>query len=130
MELLENIRAEIGDFAGYDTESNRPIADEQVRAFVGERLAALPPVEVDTLPPEERAVYDRVLLRAEFMNQLAFRAFEDRPQPERIASLLEADRELIAAAKDLTGVEGAKLDEILQRLERAFDRRDAAMNGA
>jgi hypothetical protein len=130
VEALENIRSRIGDFAGYDTETSRRIADEQVRAFVGERLAALPAVEIDALPAGERAVYDRVLLRAEFMNQIAFRAFEERPVNKRIAALLQADDELIAAANELARAEGDVLDGILQRLERAFDRRDAAMTGA
>jgi hypothetical protein len=71
---LENIRARIGDFAGYDDDDRRRLADEQIRAYVGERLAALPAVDVDTLPAQERARYDRVLLRAEFLNQQAFRS--------------------------------------------------------
>jgi hypothetical protein len=127
---LENIRARIGDFAGYEDDDRRRVADEQIRAYVGERLARLPAVDVDTLPAEERSRYDRVLLRAEFLNQHAFRTFEDDATPERIAALLAADEQLIQAAKELEQVQGPVLDGILERLEQAFDRRDAAMNGA
>lgn len=130
MGALDTIRARIGDFAGYDDDDRRRLADEQIRAYVGERLAALPAVDVDTLPAEERARYDRVLLRAEFLNQHAFRSFEDDATPERIAALLAADEQLVEAAKELEQVQGPVLDGVLERLEQAFDRRDAAMNGA
>lgn len=127
---LENIRARIGNFAGYDDVDRRRVADEQIRAYVGERLAALPAADIDSLSAEERGRYDRVLLRAEFLNQLAFHTFENRPTPERVAALLDADDELIQAAKDLERAGQEGLDGILERLERAFDRRDAALNGA
>jgi hypothetical protein len=127
---IENIRARIGDFAGYDTDAQRRTADEQIRAFVGERLAALPAAEIDSLPPEERERYDRVLLRAEFMNQIAFRALEEHPAEERINALLAADEELVSAANELARADGAVLDGLLERVERAFDRRDSAMTGA
>lgn len=130
MGALENIRARIGDFAGYENEASRRAADEQIRAYVGERLAALPALEIDSLPPDERTQYDRVLLRAEFLNQIAFRAFEERPEAGRIEALLQADDELLTAAKDLERAEGAHLDGALIAVERAFDKRDAAMTGA
>ena len=63
------------------------------------------------------SVDERLLTRCEFMNQKAFHFFDLDPSPERMANVLEADAALIDAAKagDLAA------------LERAFDRRDAAM---
>jgi hypothetical protein len=115
MENLETIRSAIGNFAGYESEDARRIADEQIRAFVGERLAALPADTLEALSATDRAAYDRILLRCEFINQGAFADFEHDPTPERIAALLAADAELITSIQDFP------------RLEAAFDKRDAVM---
>jgi hypothetical protein len=130
VEPLESIRAQIGDFAGYEDIEQRRVADEQIRAFVGERLAELPAAVVDALSPEERARYDRILLRSEFLNQPAFRVFEENPTPKRVAALLEADAQVLAAAKELENVQPDAIGDVLKRLEAPFDRRDAAMTQA
>ena len=127
---IETIRAQIPEFAGYEDIEKRRIADEQVRAFVGERLAELPVQVVDTFSPEERTLYDGLLLRSEFLNQPAFRVFEEKPTPERINALLEADAELATAAKDLKAAKREDLGAISKRLNEAFDKRDAAMTSA
>jgi hypothetical protein len=114
----------------YEDQDKRRVADEDIRAFVGERLATMPAVEVDSLSPHERARYDRVLLRCEFFNQAAFMAFERAPTPERIAAIEQADQELKAAAQELEQADVAAFDEILARVEKAFDKRDAAMTQA
>ncbi len=130
MGALETIRSLIPDFAGYEDIEKRRVADEEVRAFVGERLAELAEALVESFSPEERALYDRVLLRSEFLNQPAFRVFEDKPTPERINALLEADAELLAAAQDLENANRENIGDILRRFEEAFDKRDAAMTKA
>jgi hypothetical protein len=112
---------------GYEDQDKRRVADENIRAFVGERLANMPAVEVDSFSPEERARYDRVLLRCEFLNQTAFKVFEREPTPQRIAAIQQADVELKAAALALEQADVAAFDEILARVEEAFDKRDAAM---
>ena len=110
----------------YEDELQRRVSDEQIRAFVGEQLAELP-VDVDALAAEERARYDRLLLRCEFINQASFREFDHRSTPERIAALQAADAELTAAARELEHAQHDTLGEILKRIEEAFDKRDAAM---
>jgi hypothetical protein len=115
-------------FSNYETEEQRGIGDEQVRAFVGERLAELPAVEIDSLSVEQRALYDRVLLRCEFANQLAVAKFSHHATPQSIAKTHEADMEIIAAAREIN-VQHATLDDTLKRLEEAFDKRDKAMLG-
>lgn len=111
----------------YREEEERRLADERIRAYVGERLAELPPGLIDTLSPEQRERYDRLLARCEFMNQAAFHAFLRDPAPEAQAALAVADDELKAAADELAAHAGAAIDEDLQKIEAAFDKRDAAM---
>lgn len=127
MDALERIRSFIEGFAGYEAAEQRRLSDEQIRAFVGEVLAQLPAVEIDNLPAAERACYDRVLLRCEFINQDVFRIFDSDPTQQRIAATLFADVQVVEAAAALREVQNATLDGVLARLSEAFDRRDAAM---
>lgn len=129
MDPLERIRSIIEGFAGYGAPGPRRLSDEQIRAFVGEALAQLPSAHVDALESGDRAYYDRVLLRCEFINQGAFRTFDLSPTPERIEAILLADLEVIDAASTLAAG-GADLDGVLARLCDAFDKRDAAMQKA
>jgi len=124
MSSLEEIRAEIPDFPGCEGEMECRTSDEQVRSYVGERLAALSP---DALSPEEKALYDSVLFRCEFMNQEAFRIFDEDRNENRIAAVLAADSALVAAAKMLDA-SGGKVGDALKAISEAFDRRDAAMS--
>lgn len=130
VEHLDRIRLEIPDFAGYEGETARRRADEQIRCFVGERLAALPAVELDAFAAEAREVYDRVLLRCEFVHVDVFRTFEADPSAERIAQILVADLLLLEAAKALDGSAFDLLDDYFTELDRAFDQRDEAMRRA
>lgn len=97
------------------------LSDEQVRSYVGERLAAQP---VDKLSADEKALFDSVLFRCEFFNQEAFRIFDEDRTEDRINAVLAADAALIAAAKTL---DPSKPGEGLKAVSDAFDRRDAAM---
>jgi len=124
MSSLDEIRAEIPDFPGCEGEMECRTSDEQVRSYVGERLAALPP---DALSPEDKTLYDNVLFRCEFMNQDAFRIFDEDRNEKRIETVLAADAALVAAAKMLDA-SGAKTGDALKAISEAFDRRDAAMS--
>ena len=117
IELLERIRSDISDFAGYDNEEQRRLADEQIRAFVGEALASMADGDVEALGPGLREIYDRMLLRSEFMNQQAFARFAQDATMEKIAAVMAADAALIEAIKAMD----------LAMLDRAFDARDDAM---
>ncbi len=121
MNALEEIRAEIPHFPGCEGETECRLSDEQVRSYVGERLAALP---VDQLSQDDKSFYENVLLRCEFFNQEAFRVFDEDRNENRINAVLDADAALIAAAKTL---DLSKPGEGLKAINDAFDRRDAAM---
>jgi uncharacterized membrane protein YccC len=127
MDVLERINAFIDGFAGYGDAGSRRVSDEQIRAFVGEALAALPAVEIEQLPEEERMYYDRVLLRCEFINQDVFRVFDSDPTRARVDATLNADADVVEAAAQLRGMSTATLNGVLVRLHDAFDKRDAAM---
>jgi hypothetical protein len=116
-------------FSTYDSEAERSVGDERVRAFVGERLAELPTVEIDSLSSDQRALYDRVLLRCEFANEHVISKFAHSATPLSIAKTREADLEVVAAARELENWDAANLDGTLRRLESAFDMRDKAMLG-
>ncbi|HEY9179730.1 MAG TPA: hypothetical protein VIO32_03360 [Candidatus Baltobacteraceae bacterium] len=130
MDVLERIRAFIAGFAGYAEPEVRRISDEQIRAFVGEALAALPAVEIEQLEEQERLYYDRVLLRCEFINQEIFRAFDSGATAGRIDATLAADADVVHAAAELRKITGATLNGALVRLHDALDKRDAAMQSA
>lgn len=123
MNALEEIRKDIPDFPGCEGEMECRLSDEQVRSYVGERLAGL---AEDQLSAEEKELFDRVIFRSEFMNQEAFRIFDENRDDKRIAAVLDADAALIAAAKPLDAP-GGKLADALKAINDAFDRRDAAM---
>lgn len=115
-------------FSNYENEQQRGLADEQVRAFVGERLSELPDSQVDGFSAEQRTVYDRLLRRCEFANQLAIANFTRHATPQSIADTHAADMEVIAAAQELNASPDS-LDDVLKRLEQALEKRDKAMLG-
>src|SRR5947209_4336878 len=121
-DALERIRAEISEFPGCDGETECRLSDEQVRSYVGERLAALQNADFSQ---EQRDLYERVLFRCEFMNQQAFRLFDEHRSDQRISAVLEADAELVEVAKNLGS--DSNRGGVLQKLEAAFNKRDAAM---
>jgi hypothetical protein len=122
MNAIEEIRADIPDFPGCEGEEECRLSDEQVRSYVGERLAALP---LDQLSEADKSLYENVLFRCEFMNQEAFRVFDEDRSEGRINAVLQADAALIAAAKKLDP-SGPPRDA-LEAINDAFDYRDAAM---
>lgn len=110
----------------YREEENRRIADERIRAYVGERLAEIPSDRLEGLSAEQRERYDRLLLRCEFLNQAAFHTFLRDPTAEAKTALASADEQLKSAADAL--VDGSRaIDQVFNDIEAAFDNRDAAM---
>lgn len=121
---LETLQQRISGFAGYATSDARRLADEQVRAYVGERLAALPSERMDALAAEDRERYDRVLLRCEFLNQQAFAQLDRTCTQKQLDALAADDVRLVEAAERLAS---GDLPQVLKEMESAFDDRDAAM---
>ena len=122
MSALDDIKAEIPDFPGCEGEEECRRSDEEVRSYVGERLAALD----GKVPAEQKELYEALLLRCEFMNQEAFKIFDEDRNEARIAAVIDADAALVAAAKPLDA--NANIGEALNAIRDALDRRDAAMS--
>ena len=123
MDVLQRIRAEIENFPGCESENECRLSDEQVRAYVGERLAAW---NDNDFSDGDRKLYERIMYRCEFMNQEAFRVFDENRDDKRIAAVLEADAELIDLAKTITN-DSQNAGELLKKIDAALDKRDAAM---
>ncbi len=127
MDATEVLKEKLPGFAGYAEMPQRHLTDEEVRAYLGERLAGLS-VRLDpTGPTGERL--DALILRTEFTNQAVFRGYE--------TATLDAVRTQAIAVADLSAVELADradgvfdvdmLPSYLEAVEAAMDTRDRAM---
>lgn len=124
---INDIQRAIAQFSGYEGEDKRRLAEEQIRAFLGERLAELPQSAIASLSPDETAQYQRLLQRCEFANQLSVAHFGANASSQCIAAVSAVDSQLVSLACTLDGCES--LGPALQRLEELFDTRDRAMLG-
>jgi hypothetical protein len=114
--------AVVPGYAGHADMPARRLSDQQVRAWVGELLAALR----DRVPLEGYAErVEALLMRCEFADQHVIHAIEDNrfAEPENAAALEEYDRKLIAASNALANAGPGDLGPVLDALERAFDER-------
>ncbi|MFN2528049.1 MAG: hypothetical protein ABR584_04970 [Candidatus Baltobacteraceae bacterium] len=128
-QALADIKSRVPDFAGYADENTRRLADEQIRAIVGEALALLHFNHEEYFnTPEVTEIYDRLILRCEFTNQIVFKEFEyETLGEERKTAIACADQTLIATALRAETVTAEQLPGYLGGLEKAFDNRDAAL---
>jgi hypothetical protein len=127
MDATEVLKQKLPGFAGYAALSQRHLTDEEVRAYLGERLAGLS-VRLDpTGPTAERL--DDLILRAEFTNQTVFRVYEnltlDAAQAETIAAADLAVVEVADRADSVFDVD--MLAKYLDAAEAALNARDRAM---
>lgn len=128
-QALADIRTLVPDFAGYDDEVTRRLADEQIRAVVGEALALLHENHPDFFDGGDLTeVYDRLILRCEFTNQEVFKHFEyEKLSDDQRLAIARADEALIDKAQQAESVTASSLPDYLKGLEAAFDARDAAI---
>lgn len=131
-QTLVDIRTKIPDFAGYEDEVTRRLADEQIRAIVGEALALTYQQHPDYFKDGEAAeLYDRLILRCEFTNQSVFKAFEyERLTEEQRTAIARADNELITKALEAPEAAEANPVEYLHQLEAAFEAREKALTSS
>jgi hypothetical protein len=121
-EELADGAAIVPGYAGHADMPARRLSDQQVRAWVGELLAALR----ERVPLGEYG--DRVealLMRCEFADQNVIHAMEDDrfAQAEYAAAIEEYDRKLVAAANGLPSAGTGALEAVVAGLERAFTER-------
>ncbi len=123
---MTEIRGFIPAYAGRADAPARRLADQQVRAWVGERLAAVR----DRLPAGPASpVLDDVILHCEFGDQHVIKALEDeRLGLDDAAAVIErADRTLLQTAADSESVDAAGLAAFVERLQALFRDRAAAI---
>jgi len=126
MGVLDRIRAKINDFPGYGSEPDLITSDEELRAYVGERLVALR----DRLDQERPGTDDQLqslVVRSAFANQRALAPLEWSRESVDGSGLLDADEALLDLADAASTVTATQLDAYVARVTAAFDARDAAL---
>jgi len=130
MDATASIKERIAQFRGYATLDARRDDDELIRSYVGEALAALEADHMDYFPGRE-AELQNLVIRAGFMNQMAFRAFEyAKSDPTRLEPLVATDLELLDLADKAKVVAAADAGALVDAIVAAFDKRDAFMRVA
>jgi hypothetical protein len=130
MEPLEQLRATISGFPGYDGEVERRLSDEYVRAYLGEALADLGARIV--LPPELRERADALILRVEFADQRAFATHHrvSGSESRDESAVAAADVATVALADRAASLDAAAAAGYLDEVAAALDERDAAIRAA
>ncbi|MBV9148646.1 MAG: hypothetical protein JO024_02185 [Candidatus Eremiobacteraeota bacterium] len=130
-QTLDSIKVRIPEFAGYGDEISRRLADEQIRALVGEALALLNERHADYFIGEAMTSYDALIRRCEFVNQSVFRFIEYAAlSDDRKVALAHVDYALVEKAALAPEVTAESLAAYLRDLEAAFETRDGAITEA
>jgi hypothetical protein len=131
MEPLEELRARIANFPGYNGEIERRLSDEYVRAYLGEALAGL--AARCSLPAEMQERIDALLLRVEFADQ---RDFATHPNAQEKGDGIDdgavaaKDAAVIDLADRAASVDADSASGYLESVTKVLDERDVAMRAA
>ncbi len=128
MDDLAFLRSRIESYADYTNDDDRRLADEQIRAYVGEALARVR----ERLQPASAAAetLDRLVLRCQFADQRVIRSLDETtPAAAEITQLHGLDRELVTLAdrEPAAGLEA--LVAYLGEVESLLDRRNRLILG-
>jgi len=127
MDDLASLQERIKTYADYADEDSRTLADQQVRAYVGECLWALRDrLAPDGAPGEQ---LEALLFRCEFTDQRVIRAIDHLKELESavLGRVRGLDRSLVDAADRSTSIEAAELAAYLTELGTLFDARATAL---
>jgi hypothetical protein len=128
MDAIASIKARIPEFGGYADLVARRDDDELVRSYLGEALATLNADHPDFFA-DRSETYEDLIIRAGFMNQAAFHAFEyAKLDPAHLDGVAQADLAMLDLADRASTVAAGEVAGYLDELTAAFDRRDAAMS--
>jgi hypothetical protein len=127
MDASEVLKEKLPGFVGYAEMVQRHLTDEEVRAYLGERLAGLSVRLEPAGPTGERL--DALILRTEFTNQTVFRGYENATlDAARTEAIAQADLSAVELADRADGVfDVDMLPSYLDAAEAAMDARDRAM---
>lgn len=129
MNALALLRSKIPSFPGYHDEEARRFSDGLVRSYLGRALALLQ----EQLAPDAaiQTRFEELILRAEFTNQAAFKAFEYAVlDQKRVDAIVACDAEMLAQADRAPEIGATAVSAYLTDVRAAFDARDRAMEDA
>jgi hypothetical protein len=130
MDAIASITERIPQFAGYADLDGRRADDELVRSYLGEALSTLNSNHPDFFADRSDA-YEDLIIRAGFMNQVAFHSFEyAKLDPSHLDAVAANDAALLDLADKAPAVAAGEVAGYIDALTAAFDRRDAAMKNA
>ncbi len=125
MDMLALLRAKIPDFPGYDDQEDRRRSDELVRAYLGEALSTLQ-ARISAGQSDPR--FEPDLMRAEFMNQAAFKSFEYAAHDDpRTGAVAANDVRMLELADRAAAIDAPEVDGYLSDVAAAFELRDRGM---
>jgi hypothetical protein len=124
-ELIQ-IRSAIPNFAGFADVPARRLSDQQVRAWVGERLAALREREPRATDGSD---FEDAIVHCQFGDQHVIKALEDGRfgEPERVAVLEAEDIRLLTIAAGADTVTSDGVSAFVAAVREALLRRNAAI---
>lgn len=131
MEPLQQLRAKIAEFPGYDGDLERRRSDEYVRSYLGEALAGL--AARSPLAPALRERIDDLILRVGFADPRSFAArpvVATKQAPAREEAVADADVATVALADRAGSVDAISAAQYVDDVTAMLDRRDAAMRAA
>jgi hypothetical protein len=129
MAELHELRGRISSYAGYNDPENRYLADQQLRAWVGERVAALDG-RLGLSGGELAPRYELLLRTCEFGDPRILRELEKRDfDATELADVYRIDLEIIDFAQRSEAIERANAAAFLDRLQRFFAERAVLIVG-
>jgi hypothetical protein len=129
MDPLEELRAKIAEFPGYDGDIERRHSDQYVRSYLGEALAALE-ARV-SLDDGLRTKIEDLTLRVGFADTRAFPAHPSaHPSDAGIGAVAQADLATISLADRAKSLDAPAVGAYLDEVAAELDVRDAAIRAA
>ena len=130
MEPLEQLRAKITDFPGYETSLERRRSDAYVRSYMGEALSEMAARCALTADLKERV--DELTLRVAFADARAFpnHAGAVHDSTRDSGEIAAADAATIELADRAATIGTGSASRYLDEVTAALDRRDAAIRAA
>lgn len=133
MDPLEQLRAKIAGFPGYDGDLDRRRSDEFVRAYLGEALTELA-ARCGELTPELQQRVDALLLRMEFSDPKSFAMHRLVANMPAISSdggeVAEEDVAAVELADRAPEVDAGSVARYLDDITATLDSRQTAMRAA
>jgi hypothetical protein len=131
MKPVEQLRAKIAGFPGYDGDLERRLSDEYVRSYLGEALANLAASNV--LPPDLHGRIDALVLRVGFADPRDFATHHIVAAGDAAddgGAVAAADAATVELADRAASLDTASAPRYLDDVAATLDEREAAIRAA